>query len=426
MGQQILATDTYTQLFTSALAELKREGRYRVFAELERVAGEFPRVRYHGNRDTGLEIKSKLVTLWCSNDYLAMGEHPKVRQAMIEFLSRSSAGAGGTRNIGGTSHEHVKLERILAELHGRERALLFTSGYVANQTCLTTLGRIIPGLIIYSDAHNHNSMIEGIRQSGAKKIIFTHNDVTDLARHLAASDPQAPKLIAFESLYSMDGDMAPIGKICDLAEQHNALTYLDEVHAVGMYGPHGGGIAEAMGIAERPTLIQGTLGKAFGLVGGYVAGSGLMIDTLRSFAPGFIFTTSLPPVIAAGAQASISHLMSSNREREGQKLAVARLKHALMDAHLPIMESPSHIVPVMVGDAALAKKISDLLLGDFDIYVQAINFPTVPRGRERLRLAPGPLHTEAMIAELVAALAEIWWKLGLPLVGAEPLQRKAS
>ncbi|MCX8506480.1 MAG: 5-aminolevulinate synthase [Alphaproteobacteria bacterium] len=419
-------------MFSNMLNGLKSEGRYRIFAELERVAGQFPRVRYYPNHPVPfsttepLSPASKMVTLWCSNDYLAMGEHPAVRQAMMDCLARTSGGAGGTRNIGGTSHEHVQLERILAKLHGRERALLFTSGYVANQTSLATLGRIIPGLIIYSDAHNHNSMIEGIRQSGAKKIIFAHNNVADLARHLAASDPHAPKLIAFESLYSMDGDIAPIKEFCDLADRYDALTYLDEVHAVGMYGKTGAGIAESLGLADRPTLIQGTLGKAFGLVGGYVAGSDLIIDTLRSCAPGFIFTTSLPPVIAAGARTSIAHLMVSDEERQSQRNAVSQLKKSLRAASLPIMESPSHIVPVMVGDATQARQISDLLLHEFDIYVQAINYPTVPRGAERLRLAPGPRHSQAMIDELVTALDMIWRKLGLSYAHAETERRKAS
>ena len=410
-----MATEQFEQIFADIIHGLKREGRYRVFAELERVVGEFPRVIYHGNsEDAPHQHPKKMVTLWCSNDYLAMGEHPKLRQAMTDRLAQIGGGAGGTRNIGGTSHDILKLEEILAKLHQKPRALVFTSGYVANQTSLATLGRVIPNLIIYSDEFNHNSMIEGIRQSGAAKIIFAHNDVDDLERKLAQSDPQAPKLIAFESLYSMGGDIAPIAAICNVADRYHAMTYLDEVHAVGMYGKNGGGISDQLGVSDRLTLIQGTLGKAFGLMGGYIAGSEKLIDVLRSCAAGFIFTTSMSPVIAAGARASVAHLMASDAERQAQQHSVAKVKQALKQANIPLRDTPSHIVPVMVGDAVIAKQISDLLLHEFDIYIQAINYPTVPRGKERLRLAPGPLHTDKMILDLVTAFAQIWQRLGLP------------
>jgi 5-aminolevulinate synthase len=397
----------FEKFFATAVADLKREGRYRVFADLERLAGSFPKALYHG--PTG----PREVTVWCSNDYLGMGQHPIVRQAMHEVIERVGSGAGGTRNIAGTSHEHVLLEQTLAELHGREAALLFTSGYVANETTLQTLGRMIPGLIIFSDAFNHNSMIAGMRNGGARRVIFTHNDPVDLEAKLAAADPDAPKLVAFESLYSMDGDIAPIGEFCDIADRFGAMTYLDEVHAVGLYGPRGGGVAQRDNVEHRPTVIQGTLGKAFGMVGGYIAGSAAMVDFIRSCGAGFIFTTSLPPVIAAGARASIRHLMHSNAERIAHQDRVAQVKARLIDVGIPFLPSPSHVVPVMVRDAVYAKQASDMLLELHDIYIQPINYPTVPRGSERLRITPGPLHTAQMIDKLIDGLVDVWHRLSL-------------
>jgi 5-aminolevulinate synthase len=397
----------YEDFFATQVAALKREGRYRVFADLERQAGRFPLAVYHGpsgQRD---------VTVWCSNDYLGMGQHPQVRAAMHEAIDRLGTGAGGTRNIAGTTHEHVLLEQSLASLHGKEAALVFTSGYVANETSLATLGKMMPNCVIFSDALNHNSMIAGIRNSGAEKQVFRHNDPADLEAKLRQVDPKRPKLIAFESVYSMDGDISPIGAFCDLAERYSAFTYLDEVHAVGMYGPRGGGVAQERGIEHRLHVIQGTLGKAFGMVGGYIAGSAAMVDFVRSNAPGFIFTTALPPVIAAGARASINHLMQSNRERQGQRDRVAMVKQRLTEVGLPLLESESHIVPVMIGDASLAKQVTDLLLDHHDIYVQPINYPTVPRGTERIRITPGPLHTDAMIDHLITALLDVWQVLAL-------------
>ncbi|MDI9409615.1 MAG: 5-aminolevulinate synthase [Candidatus Pacebacteria bacterium] len=408
----------YEMFFATRLGELQREGRYRYFAELERLPGRFPVALFHGRNPAtdGASLRQttpREVTIWCSNDYLAMGENQHLRQVIKDAVDRLGSGAGGTRNIAGTAHEHIKLEKTLARLHQKESALVFTSGYVANETSLSTLGRTIPNLLIFSDAWNHNSMIAGIRNSGADKVIFNHNDPADLAAKLAAADPSRPKLIAFESLYSMDGDIAPIAEFCDLADRYGAMTYLDEVHAVGLYGPHGAGIAERDGVAHRPTIIQGTLGKAFGLVGGYIAGSRLVVDYIRSHAPGFIFTTSLPPIIAAGANWSINHLMNSQAERLAQQASVARVKQRLRLQRIPFLETSSHVVPVMVRNATHALEASNYLLDYHNIYIQPINYPTVPRGSERLRITPGPFHTETMVDKLIIGLSEVWEKLSL-------------
>lgn len=397
----------FEAFFKGELHGLHKEGRYRVFADLERHRGAFPRATRHtasGQAD---------VTVWCSNDYLGMGQSPAVIEAMKTAIDDCGAGAGGTRNISGTNHYHVLLERELADLHGKESALIFTSGYVSNWATLGTLGQKIPGLIIFSDSLNHASMIEGIRHGKCERVIWKHNDVADLEAKLKIADPHAPKLIAFESVYSMDGDIAPIREICDLADRYGAMTYLDEVHAVGMYGPRGGGIAEREGLMDRLTIIEGTLGKAFGVMGGYIAGSAAICDFIRSFASGFIFTTALPPALAAGALTSIRHLKGSQLERARHQERVRRFRQMLDRKGIPHVDNPSHIVPVMVGDAAKCKWISDILLDTYGIYVQPINYPTVPRKTERLRFTPTPLHSDSDMDHLVQALHSLWSRCAL-------------
>ncbi|QFT79747.1 5-aminolevulinate synthase [Roseovarius sp. THAF27] len=390
----------YQEFFRSELDGLRAEGNYREFAELQRRRGQFPQANCYNGPET--------VTVWCSNDYLGMGQHPVVLEAMHDALDTTGAGAGGTRNISGTTHAHVQLEAELADLHGKDSALLFTSGYVSNWAALGTLASRIPGLVVLSDALNHASMIEGIRHSRAQKVIWKHNDLADLEAKLAALPANAPKMIAFESVYSMDGDIAPIKEICDLADKYGAMTYLDEVHAVGLYGPRGGGIAEREGLMDRLTVIEGTLGKAFGVMGGYIAASTELCDFVRSFASGFIFTTALPPCVAAGAAAAVRHLKNSSEERSQQQARVAEVRARLDAIGLPHIENPSHIIPVMVGDPVKCKYISDVLMRDHGIYIQPINYPTVPKGTERLRITPSPVHSAEDVERLIGALEKLW------------------
>jgi len=401
----------YTRAFAKALQALRAEGRYRVFADIRRSRGQFPAASHFASGG------AQPITVWCSNDYLGMGQNPLVLAAMHEALDVAGAGSGGTRNISGTTHYHVELEAELADLHGKEAALVFTSAYVANDTTLATLQKLLPGSIIFSDEKNHASMIAGIRNGGGEKVIWRNNDLADLEAKLKAVPREQPKIIAFESVYSMDGLISPIGAICDLAQKYGALTYLDEVHAVGLYGPRGGGIAERDGVMSRVDIINGTLAKGFGVMGGYIAASADLCDTVRSYAPGFIFTTSLAPAIAAGAVASIRHLKASGAERTRHQERVRVLKARLKGAGLPVMDNPSHIVPILVGDPVLTKRITDALLERFAIYVQPINYPTVPRGTERLRLTPTPQHSDADIDRLVAGLSTLWTELGLAFEG---------
>ncbi len=393
---------SYETRFRSALAGLKREGRYRIFADIVRRRGSYPEAVLRSGGQGGS------VTVWCSNDYLGMSQHPRVLAAMHEALDSAGAGSGGTRNISGTTHYHVELEAELADLHGKEAALLFSSGFVSNDTTLSTLVKLLPGVIVFSDELNHASMIEGIRRGEAEKRIFRHNDLLDLERQLCACEPSRPKLIAFESVYSMDGDFGPIVSICDLAEKYGAMTYLDEVHGVGLYGPRGAGVAAQEGVAQRIDIIEGTLAKAFGVMGGYIAATADIVDCIRSFAPGFIFTTSMAPALAAGALASIRYLKNSDAERNALHERAARLKLLLKQANLPVMESQSHVVPLFVGDPVLCKSVSDALLQQHAIYVQPINFPTVPRGTERLRFTPSPVHSDEMMDALIRALDDVW------------------
>lgn len=399
----------YRSIFEDAVDALRQERRYRVFADLERLAGKFPRALYRDGADNAREI-----TIWCSNDYLGMGQNEKVIAAMQATAGKLGVGAGGTRNISGTNRPLVELERSLADLHRKEAALVFTSGFVSNQAAISTIARLMPNCVIFSDQLNHASMIQGVRQSGVEKKIFRHNDLEHLRELLASVDRKRPKLIAFESVYSMDGDIAPIAAICDLAEEFGALTYIDEVHAVGLYGPRGGGIAEQDGLMERIDIIEGTLAKGFGVMGGYIAANRAVIDAVRSYAPEFIFTTALPPALCAAARASIEHLKVSSAEREQQRKQAQLTKEILGEAGLPVIATPTHIVPVIVGDARLCKAASDLLLEKHNIYIQPINYPTVPKGTERLRITPTPLHTDEMIIALRHALVSVWSALELP------------
>ncbi len=397
----------YDAFFKGCLDTLKQEGRYRVFAELERPLGLFPRV----NRYTGSGTKS--VTVWCSNDYLGMGHHPKVIKAVSDALHKYGAGAGGTRNISGTHHLHVELEKEIARVYQKESALIFSSGYLANETALASLANLLPQCVVFSDEANHASMIQGIRFSKAKRQIYRHNDLRQLEEFLKSVPLEQPKIIAFESVHSMSGDISPISETCDLAEKYGALTYLDETHAVGLYGERGSGIAERDGVAHRISMIEGGLGKAYGMVGGFVVGSNVLIDCVRSYGSGFIFTTSMPPMVAAGAIAAIRHLSESQVEREMHQLRAAQVKEALMEADIPFLKTPTHIVPVIVGDSALCKAATDMLMEEHNIYIQPINYPTVPRGTERLRITPTPLHDENMISELAQSLVAVWDRLGL-------------
>ena len=408
-----LTSVNYNAVFEKAIDRLHAEGRYRVFIDILRNKGNYPSARCFAGHNGPKDI-----TVWCSNDYLCMGQHPDVISAMENALHDVGAGSGGTRNIGGNTHYHVELEQELADLHGKDGALLFTSGYVSNDATLSTLAKVLPGCIIYSDELNHASMIAGIRNAGCEKRVWRHNDLAHLEELLAADDPEVPKLIAFESVYSMDGDVAPISGVCDLADKYNALTYCDEVHAVGMYGARGGGISERDAVADRVTVIEGTLGKAFGVMGGYIAADQNIIDVIRSYAPGFIFTTSLSPVLVAGVLAAVRHLKASSVERDAQQTNAAMLKKLCADAGLPVMLSNTHIVPLMVGDPVKAKKISDILLAEYGVYVQPINYPTVPRGTERLRFTPGPQHDEGMMRNLTAALLEIWGRMDMRVAQA--------
>lgn len=410
----------YQSIFEDAIDQLKTEKRYRVFADLERIVGRFPHAIWRK------DDQAREIVVWCSNDYLGMGQHQSVIGAMIETTQGLGTGAGGTRNISGTSHPLVELEHELADLHGKEAGLVFTSGFVSNEAAISTIARLLPDCLILSDELNHASMIEGIRRSGCEKKLWRHNDVEHLEELLAAADPERAKLIVFESVYSMDGDVAPIAAICDLAEKYGALTYIDEVHAVGMYGPRGGGIADREGLMHRIDVIEGTLAKAFGTLGGYITATKAICDAVRSYAPGFIFTTALPPAIAAAAAASIRHLKRSSLERDMQQRQAQRVKDVLGGAGLPVMPSSTHIIPVFVGNPDLCKQASDLLLEEHSIYIQPINYPTVPRGTERLRITPTPFHDDALIDGLKDALTAVWAKLGLPLSGPVSLDSDAD